>query len=62
VTVDVYVPANELPGMATWIVGVTSTLPRPVLAAALKNFAAVPVTVSGRVMPEFVAAVQLEPA
>ena len=62
VTVDVYVPANELPGMATWIVGVTSTFPRPVLAAALKNFAAAPVTARGSVMPEFVAAVQLEPA
>ena len=31
------------------------------MTAALKNFAAVPVIVSGRVMPEFVAAVQLEP-
>jgi hypothetical protein len=55
------VPAKVLPGIATWTVGVTSSLPRPVLAAALKNFAAVPEIVSGNVIPEFVAAVQLEP-
>src|SRR5215475_12374815 len=47
--------------MATWTVGVTSTLPRPVLAAALKNLAAVLVTVSGREIPEFVAEVHDEP-
>src|SRR5262249_31792262 len=35
VAVEVDVPAYALPGIATWIVGVTSTLPRPVFSAEL---------------------------
>ena len=52
VTLDVYVPAYALPGMATLIVGVMSTLPRPVFVAALKNLVAVPLSVSGYVTLE----------
>ncbi len=44
------------------MVGVTLTLPRPLRAAALKNFAAVAVIVRGRVMPLLTAAVQVLPA
>ena len=47
VTVEVYVPAKALPGIRTSIDGVTSTFPRPVVVAELKNLAAVPVIVSG---------------
>ena len=46
-TVEVYVPAKALPGIRTPTVGVTSILPRPVLAAALKNLAAEPVDGQG---------------
>jgi hypothetical protein len=36
-----------LPGIETSTLGVTSNLPRPVAAAALKNLAAVPFRTSG---------------
>jgi hypothetical protein len=41
VNVLVYVPAKLLPGTNTPTVGVAVNLPRPVFAAALKNFTAV---------------------
>lgn len=41
VTVEVYVPAYALPGIATLIVGVMSNRPSPVFAAELKNLLAV---------------------